>query len=918
MRLASGLWTALLAVTFTTAEARAKKDTFVIVSFRNDAGPVTSQGPSYNNETLHNAFEAYLKSRNIQFKPRFRFKDVRMPLGTSLALPNAADVDKLSAFAAVEQVETIDSGPGNVFERRIHKNSVSTSDHNHLLARASQQDTFGPHVMVGADKLHNEGYFGAGVKVAVIDTGLDDTHPAFGNCYGKPGCTVVGGYSFVSDDNEIVLGGSFRPRCDSYGVKSPWGHGTATGGVVGAQDNVRNVTGMAPQALLSPYRIAGCTGVSAPDIAAAAIVKAFQDGMDIISMSFSFDSGWQHAFISRLVSSVVALGTPVIISAGNGGRAGMFTPSSPTVAKGAYSVGSVQNNQFPGYTFAIKSSPKSSSGAVKSIASSYLTTNPFTFNKSASASLPVYLASKKANNPTDSCDDYPNSTPDLSKYVTVIGKASCSLTVQIFNARAKGAKYIIFYNDNTTEAVYADEFLDFNSGMQAGTISNADGVKIVNLVNAGNKVSLDFSSPKPVDIENSVTGGLLGDYSEYGPSWTVDGAPGAAAVGGSVLCPWPVNAGSYQVLTGTSFSTPQIAGAMALYQSIKGKSETPEQLNAIFTTTAKPIPYSKNSTLLNTVAQAGGGLIDVYRAVKSTSRVWPSMLLLNDTHNFNGSQKLTISNVGTQSQTFTLGHLPAGTAYAWDGSGHANYNAGPIKVVAKDQAGLKFSPASITIAPGRSQDVQVTFTAPNADPKNMAVYSGYVQLKSNEEVGSLTVPYMGLAMDLSATTAIDMTVVDGMPVTYLRAPSGDPVSSDNNTYDPSTFDGQLQLVWGTTVGIPLATISLIKGNTNFVPTYQQGVKGSKPCTSTSKPLPTSDLVATVSKQILLDRSGGDPNYDFISSNYTDAKGVARQVGDGYYRVLLQVLRPNSNPAKVCSYDSFMSRAFNIKKKKTSS
>ncbi|CAD6953723.1 unnamed protein product [Tilletia controversa] len=263
-----------------------------------------------------------------------------------------------------------------------------------------------------------------------------------------------------------------------------------------------------------------------------------------------------------------------------------------------------------------------------------------------------------------------------------------------------------------------------------------------------------------------------------------------------------------------------VAGAMALYRSIRGYAETPEQLNAVFTTTAKPLPYSRNSTLLNTVAQSGGGLIDVYRAVKSTSRVWPYQLLLNDTHNFNGSQKLTISNVGTQAQTYTLGHLPAGTAYSQDGSGEGNYLAGHIANVAQDQAGVKFNPASVTIAPGRSQDVQVVFTAPNADPAKLAVYSGYVQLKSTQDFGTLTVPYLGVAADFSSIKTIKMTT-------------------------------------------------------------------------------------------LIDR--GSQFYQDIKAQFTDAQGVDRTVPDGYFRVLLQVLRPDSDPAKACSYESYLSRAFHVKK-----
>ncbi|CAD6886084.1 unnamed protein product [Tilletia laevis] len=136
--------------------------------------------------------------------------------------------------------------------------------------------------------------------------------------------------------------------------------------------------------------------------------------------------------------------------------------------------------------------------------------------------------------------------------------------------------------------------------------------------------------------------------------------------------------------------------------------------------------------------------------------------------------------------------------------------------------------------------------------------------------------------------------------------------SDNNTYNLKGFGGQLQLIWGLNVGSQQAVFSLVKANTSFVPTYRQGQSGRniKYC---STPLSPSDVVATLSKQILLDRGQGDPFYQYIGSQYTDAQGVDRTVPDGYFRVLLQVLRPMSDPAKACSYESYLSRAFHVKK-----
>jgi subtilisin family serine protease len=71
--------------------------------------------------------------------------------------------------------------------------AINTSD------AAPLKNTFSPHVMTGVDKLHAEGLNGNGIKIAVIDTGVDYTHPALGGGFG-PGFKVIGGYDFVGEE----------------------------------------------------------------------------------------------------------------------------------------------------------------------------------------------------------------------------------------------------------------------------------------------------------------------------------------------------------------------------------------------------------------------------------------------------------------------------------------------------------------------------------------------------------------------------------------------------------------------------------------------------------------------------------------------------------------------------------------------
>lgn len=69
-----------------------------------------------------------------------------------------------------------------------------------LAKRQQGSDTFSPHVMTQVDKLHAEGITGGGVRIGIVDTGVDYLHPALGGCFGE-GCLVAYGYDLNGDDS---------------------------------------------------------------------------------------------------------------------------------------------------------------------------------------------------------------------------------------------------------------------------------------------------------------------------------------------------------------------------------------------------------------------------------------------------------------------------------------------------------------------------------------------------------------------------------------------------------------------------------------------------------------------------------------------------------------------------------------------
>jgi subtilisin family serine protease len=175
--------------------------------------------------------------------------------------------------------------------------------------------------MTGADVAQSDlGYTGDGIKVAVMDTGIDYDHPDLGGCFGD-GCRVAYGFDLVGDDfNADSTDPGFNP------IPTPdddpddcQGHGTHVAGIVGANGAV---VGVAPEATLGAYRVFGCEGSTFADIMIAAMEMALADGMDVLNMSIGSTYQWPQYPTAQASDRLVNQGMVVVASIGNSGATG--------------------------------------------------------------------------------------------------------------------------------------------------------------------------------------------------------------------------------------------------------------------------------------------------------------------------------------------------------------------------------------------------------------------------------------------------------------------------------------------------------------------------------------------------------------------------------------------------------------------
>ncbi|KAG6117699.1 hypothetical protein E4U13_000846 [Claviceps humidiphila] len=617
----------------------------------------------------------------------------------------------------------------------------STFEQSSLASRAEGgPDTYPPHVMTQVDKLRAKGITGKGIKVAVVDTGIDYLHPALGGCFGKD-CLVSFGHDLVGD----AYTGLNAPVPDEDPMDCA-GHGTHVAGIVAAQNNSFGFTGTAPGVSLGAYRVFGCAGNVGNDVLIAAFNKAYQDGADIITSSIGGPSGWAGEPWADAVSRIVDKGVPCVVAAGNSGQVGIFYASTAANGQHVSAIASFDNAQPPYFLYLSKyqvdDGPEQSFGYERTEASGW-----------DGVTLPVWASSLDSTIKNDACTPFPANTPDLSKYIVLIRRGTCNFTEKIQNAMAKGAKYVLVYNNAHGTLEIDVSPIPRGAVTAVSMIDDKTGETFIKALKDGKKLTLKMVGPENseqwVGTENNTdTGGAVSTFSSWGPTFEMDVKPQYGTIGGNVLSTYPRAKGNYSVQSGTSMACPQAAGIIALIRQVRG-AMTPQEIQDLLSSTSNPQLFNDGTKFydyLAPVPQQGGGLVQAHDAAYSTAFLSPSGLSFNDTDNFAKSLNFTLRNTDKEPATYNITHRPAITMYAL-AKDSINVQAFPNEA-AHAAATLQFSDTSITLGGGETKTIKVSATPPEGlDAKRLALWSGYITINGTDGA-SLSLPYQGLTGSL--------------------------------------------------------------------------------------------------------------------------------------------------------------------------
>jgi minor extracellular serine protease Vpr len=545
---------------------------------------------------------------------------------------------------------------------------------------------------------------GAGIKVAIIDSGIDLTNHFLSDA-GYPDVPEIDACPRSNNtrntSNKVVVcrvyASGVAPGASAPRLLKVSDHGTHVAGTVAGRPNttgivehtdvaISGLSGVAPRALLGDYNV--FPGFGAGYIAfggsafshdiAAALEDAVADGMHVANMSLGGFVQGPHDVLAEASNAVVEAGMIVVVAAGNSGP-NAFTVQSPGSAANVITAGASTNPHFLGIPVTV-----SNVGTFRAAIGSF---NPF--------DPPIVGAQFAVATPANGC----TAISGVSGKIAIIDRGVCTFTVKVRNAQAAGALGVIVVNNVAGDptAMATDETPN-QPRIPAAMVSKADGPAIK--AAAGKQtMTANGTSPAEVVTDNE---DIIAGFSSTGPvPFTYIIKPDVTAPGVNVLS--SVFNDRFAFFNGTSMAAPHVAGSAALLRQFRPTWSAAQIKSALVNTAKRPVYDHVNGTQPTGVLTRGGGRIDLAAARATSATLFPSSISFgywSGNAFVNSVRRVTITNVSGAAKTFSL-------------------------VVEGSPAGLvSVSPSSVTLANGASATVTVTLVGGKAATLASGRYEG--------------------------------------------------------------------------------------------------------------------------------------------------------------------------------------------------
>ena len=640
---------------------------------------------------------------------------------------------------------------------------------------------------------------GKGIKIAILDTGIDISNPMFDD----EGFEYPEGFNPGADNeseftnNKVIVAKNFG--FDSN-ASDPYGHGTACAGCaagryVEVQDGLflYKLLGAAPGAYLCNYKIYSQNGPEGPGMYDSSILNAIDaavnDGMDILSLSFGSTKGIlkpaEEDSQVQAIENAIEAGVVVTVAAGNEGytyetdEQGNFLPetfglvpmsvSSPGNAPDAITVGAVDNERdlitVKHLTIYAGDSEELNllydNTHFEFGLDSQVGQNIFNFPKTEIVDLADYTSDELA------CNDL--NGIDLSGKVVLVKRGDCYFCQKIKHCQEAGAAAVIVYN-NKAEGEEGGGVLNMDTSISTSCpfMLNIPGF-FISKENGEALKQLLASSSDPVymsyfaELEYSkIASGYKTLFSSTGPTkFDYFLKPDVAAPGQRIMAPTQDDNNSSDMYSatgfgetqGTSFSTPYTAGIVAAFKSLY-PDLTPAEIKGILCTATNfgyDLYQSKKglSNVFYTNGFAiptflGGGIVQMDKAVAAKLTLMPSNISFG-----NVDTAQSTKGKATLSKTFTVKNISDKTI---------SFIPSILDICANSKVYATVSPTTKqTLNPGES--VNITLTAHYTDPAATHLM-GFVVLTDNYG-NEYKLPYYGKFVSSDVANHNDTDDEDG-------------------------------------------------------------------------------------------------------------------------------------------------------------
>ena len=667
-------------------------------------------------------------------------------------------------------------------------------------ATTATPNTAASGAMTGVHTVWEElGYTGTGMKIAIIDTGLDLDHPSFAadpetnensltqadiarvltdlNAYARRN-VITAQTLYRSAKVPFAFNYVDKSLTADHSADSQGDHGTHVAGIAAANATEgTTVVGMAPDAQIIVMKVFGANGGAYMDDVAAALEDAMVLGCDVVNASLGSPRGFtsSNSEIDLIYERLASQDIVATFSAGNEGTSSYgntwgtdlnrtqnpdnSSVGSPSTWPNTLSIASAENSEVMTDNLVL------ADGTVIF----YQDSMPAIYKDAGYAEYAWAVMMKEIAGVEfeyvivpglGSVEDV--ASVDVEGKIAIIKRGTLSFVEKIQNAENAGAAGVIIWNNNDT-----DDIFSFGMGSSDDTYYPAIPAALITLSD-GQTMADAETKTMTVSAEQAARpceGGQMSSFSSWGVAPDLSLLPDITGIGGNVYSCY--DGGKYGLMSGTSMSAPQIAGVTALVMqhlytiypdapdgTIRNLTE------AILMSTADPI-ISSGSGVEASPRQQGAGLVNAHEATTTTTYLTVGggrpKAELGDNANGNFTFSFEIHNFGTEDKTYTMGSslLTEYVAAAYGQYFMLGENAALSGKVTFDKD-------TVTVPAGGRTSVTVSIALSAADKayfaqawKNGGYVEGYVYLYNEEGASELNMPFLGFYGDWTKAPVFD-------------------------------------------------------------------------------------------------------------------------------------------------------------------